>query len=96
MRDTCGGAKVPAGIECVGWMHVWTQVAPVGDTACVPESPSRSCSGSRDSGGVNLEEVELVGWVVVHGAANDRQEHKEESSSNEDKRGDGKVWSCDC
>jgi len=66
----------------------------VRDTACVPERPSsqRCCAG--DAGGVGLEEVELVGWVMVDGTGDENEKGEEKAACDEDERDEREDRSC--
>ena len=70
-RHSCGGAKVLLRIKCICWMYVGTDIAPVGFTAGIPESPSGDSRGAGDGRGVGLEEVESIGWIFVDSTTND-------------------------
>lgn len=63
-------------------MHFRTGVVSVGDAASVPESPSCSRSSIAEVGGVGLEEIEFVGWILVDGAAEQREQNQEDCASN--------------
>ena len=67
------GAKILLGIESIRWMYVWTNIAPIGITACIPKSPSGSSWSTGDGGGVGLEKVELIGWIFVNSTTNYNQ-----------------------
>ena len=59
----------------MGGMHLPTVVAPGRvDAAGVPEGPSRDGWRVGDLGGGGLEEVDLVGRVVVDGAGEEGKE----------------------
>ena len=88
-RHTGGGAKVLLRIEGIGRVYVWTNIAPIGITACIPEGPSGGGGSAGDGGGVGLEEVELIGWILIDGTTNDNQKHEEKSSGDEDERDEG-------
>ena len=66
-------AKILLGIESIRWMYVWTNVAPIGITACIPERPSGSSWSAGDGGGVGLEKVELIGWIFIDSTTNYNQ-----------------------
>ena len=69
---------------------MWASITPVGITACVPESPSGGTRSAGDGGGVGLEEIELICWVLVDGTTDNNEEHQKKSSSDEDERHNGK------
>lgn len=68
---------------------MWADIAPVGITTCIPESPSGGSRSAWDGGSVGLEEVELIGRILVDSTTNDNQKHKKKSSSNKDERSKG-------
>ena len=70
-------------------MYMWTDIAAVGITAGIPEGPSGSGGSAGNGGGVGLEEVELIGWILVDSTTNDNQKHKEKGSGDEDERDEG-------
>ena len=76
IRHSGGSAKVLLGIERICWVYVWADIAPVGITASIPESPSGGSRSAWDGGSVGLEEVKLIGWVFVDRTANDYQQHE--------------------
>ena len=71
-------------------MYMWANIAPVGITACVPESPSGGTRSAWDGGGVGLKEVELVRWILVDGTTNNNEKHQQKGSSDENERNNGK------
>ena len=70
-------------------MYMRTDIAAVGITAGIPEGPSRGGGSAGDGGGVGLEEVELIGWILVDSTTNNNQEHEKKSSGDEDQRDEG-------
>lgn len=74
-------------------MYVWASIAPIGFTACIPESPPGGSRSAWDGGGVGLEEVELIGWIFVDSTTNHNQKHKKKSSRNKDERRKGEGCS---
>ena len=67
-------------------MYMWADIAPIGITACIPESPSGGPRSAWDGRGVGLEEVELVGWILIDSTTNYNQKHQKKSPSDQDKR----------
>ena len=86
---TGGGAKVLLRIKGIGRVDMWTNIASVGITARIPKGPSGSGGSAGDGGGVGLEEVELIGWILVDSTTDDNQEHEKKSSGDEDKGNEG-------
>ena len=70
-------------------MHVRTGIASTVDAACVPKGPSCGVGSARDAGCGCLEEVELVGWALVDGAADEDEEGEEDGACDEDEGEDG-------
>ena len=54
-------------------MYVWANIAPIGITTGVPESPPGGSRSAWDGRSVGLEEVKLIGWVFVDSTTNDDQ-----------------------
>lgn len=65
---------------------MWANIAPIGITACIPESPPGCSRSAWDGRGVGLKEVELIDWILVYSTTNYNQKHKKQSSSDEDER----------
>lgn len=70
-------------------MYVWARIAAIGITACIPEGPPGGSGSAWDGGGVGLEEVELIGWILVNSTTNYDEKHQQKSSGDEDERNDG-------
>ncbi len=72
---------------------MWADIAPIGITASIPESPPGSSRSAWDGGRVGLEEVKLIGWIFVDSTANDYQKHEKKSSCDQDERDKGEGCS---
>ena len=74
-------------------MNLWTRIAPISDTAGVPESPP--CGRCRPwyTRSRRLEEVELIGRVLVHAAADEDEEGEEKGAGDHDERHEAENWS---
>ena len=68
-------------------------IAPIGITACIPESPPGGSRSSWDGGGVGLKEVELIGWIFIDSTTNHDQKHQKKSSRDKDERDNGEGCS---
>lgn len=75
-------------------MHLGAGIAPIDDAARVPKSPPRQrrCSGYIT--GIGLEEIELIGRVVVIGSAEKCQEYEENGACDKDEGGESekRAW----
>lgn len=74
-------------------MNLWTRIATIGDTAGVPESPPCGCCSPWYTCRRCLEEIVLVGRILVHGPADEHEEGEEKGSGNHDKRHEAENWS---
>ena len=74
-------------------MNLWTRISTIGDTTCVPESPPccRCCPWYTCRR--CLEEVELIGRVLVHAAANEDEESEKKCAGDHDERHEAENWS---
>lgn len=71
-------------------------IAPIrADRAKVPVCPScERVRPSRYAFGVYLQEVELVDWVMICGAAEEDEKHEEKAARHEDERDESEDASC--
>lgn len=74
-------------------MNFWTGIAAIGNAAGVPESPPCRCCCPWYTCSRCLEEVELVGRVLVHAATDEDEEGEKKSACDEDERHEPKNWS---
>ena len=88
---TLGSAKVLLGIERICWMYVWANIAPIGITASIPESPAGGSRSAWNGGSVGLEEIELIDWIFIDSTTNHDKKHKKNGSCDEDEgdKGEG-------
>ena len=74
-------------------MYFRAGIAPIDHTAGIPKGPSRRRRCAGDTRCRCLEEVELVGRVLVDTAANEGQEGEEKTASDEDEGDEGEDGS---
>ena len=67
-------------------MNLWTRIATIGNAAGVPESPPCRCCCPWYTCRRCLKEVELVGRVFIHAAADEDEEGEEKCARNHDER----------
>ena len=85
MRNIADAAlEVPGRVERVGRMDLGAVIATVDDAARVPERPPRHRSGALDASRRRLQEIELIDWVVVDGAAEDGEQDEKNRAEDED------------
>ncbi len=74
-------------------MNFWTGIAAIGDAAGVPESPPCCWCCPWYPCSRCLEEVELVGRVLVHAATDEDEEGEKKCACDEDERHESENWS---
>ena len=63
-------------------MHVRARIPAIDDRACVPEGPARDRVGTGDTLCHDLDEVELVGRVMVDSTTEEGEEDEEDGAGN--------------
>ena len=74
-------------------MYLWTRIATISNTASVPESPPCGCCCPRDPRRRCLEEVELIGGILVDAAADEDEEGEKKGAGDHDERHEAENWS---
>lgn len=92
-RYSSRGAEIPGRIQRVGRVNFWTGIAAIGDAAGIPESPPCGWCCPWYTGSRCLEEVELVGRVLVHAATDEDEEGEKKCACDEDERHETENWS---
>ena len=99
MRNSRLGVEVglASRIQGKSRMHRTTSAFPIGDSADIPERPSRLSRSAWDVGGIGLQEVDVVQGGVVDSAGQQGEEDEEDGTGGEEEgeEGEERSWDLD-